>query len=332
MKFTKMLGTAAAVAVVVGSISAASAADTVTLRFANVTNQPSIDAAEVLMDVAKKESNGRLIIKHFPNNMLGDDRTVTESMILGDIDMVQTQPSVLASMIPDLYVWDAPFLFDKIEDAWRCLDGEIGKKINSQVERKGLVALAALENGYRNYTNSKVPVRVPNDVKGQKLRVMETDLQIAMWKNWGANPTPMAFTEVISALQQGTIDAQENPLSIIDSNKLYEVQHYISLTGHLFSPHILYINKEKYESFDPEIKAAFDKAVAAYQTAQRARANELNALSVGKFKQAGCEVIEVTDAERAEWRKVAVDGGVYDMVRKKMEHPEYLDKILNKEY
>lgn len=331
MKAKHVLGIAVATAAFAAASLPAQAAD-VTLRFANVTNQPSIDAAQVLLDVAKNESKGRLEIKHFPNNMLGDDRTVTESMMLGDIALVQTQPSVLASMLPDLYVWDAPFLFDKIEDAWQCLDGELGHAINEQVEKKGLKYLAAVENGYRHYTNNKVAVRVPADVKGQKLRVMETDLQIAMWKNWGANPTPMAFTEVISALQQGTIDAQENPLSIIDSNKLYEVQHYISLTGHLFSPHILYINKSIYDSFDPEIKKAFDDAVAAYQDAQRKRATELNNLSVEKFKKAGCEVIEPTPEERAQWRQTAIDGGVYDMVKQKMEHPEYLDKILNHEY
>ena len=331
MKAKHILGTAVALAISATTINTASAAD-VTLRFANVTNQPSIDAAQVFLDVAAKESNGRLEIKHFPNNMLGDDRTVTESMLMGDLALVQTQPSVLASMVPDLYVWDAPFLFDKIEDAWKCLDGELGHAINDQVESKGLKYLAALENGYRHYTNNKVAVRVPADVKGQKLRVMETDLQIAMWKNWGANPTPMAFTEVISALQQGTIDAQENPLSIIDSNKLYEVQHYISLTGHLFSPHILYMNKEIYDGLVKDIQVALDKAVAAYQEAQRKRATELNALSVKKFAEAGCEVIELTDAERAQWRQSAIEGKIYDMVRAKMEHPEYLDKILNKEY
>ena len=331
MKAKHLLGTALAVAITAATMSTASAAD-VTLRFSNVTNKPSVDAGQVLCDVAAKESNGRLEIKHFPNNMLGDDRTVTESMLMGDIALVQTQPSVLASMVPDLYVWDAPFLFDKIEDAWQCLDGPLGHAVNDQVESKGLKYLAALENGYRHYTNNKVAVRVPADVKGQKLRVMETDLQIAMWKNWGANPTPMAFTEVISALQQGTIDAQENPLSIIDSNKLYEVQHYISLTGHLFSPHCLYINKEIYDGLDADIRTALDKAVAAYQTAQRARAVELNALSVDKFKKAGCEVIELTAEERNQWRQAAIDGKVYDMVRAKMEHPEYLDKILKHEY
>ena len=323
-----MVGVAAAVM----TATSAMAADTVTLRFANVTNQPSKDAAQVFMDVASKESGGRLVIKHFPDNMLGDDRVVTESTILGDIDMVQTMPSVLASMIPDLYVWDAPFLFNTMDEAWKCMDSELGLSINTQSEKKGLKYLAALENGFRHYTNNKVPVKVPADVKGQKLRVMETEIQIALWRTYGANPTPMAFTEVISALQQGTIDAQENPLSIIDSNKLYEVQHYISLTGHVFSPHCLYINQARFDSLEPDLQQALLKAAAAYQTAQRARATELNALSVQKFRDAGCEVIEVTDAEKDQWRQMAIDGKVYDLVREKMEHPELLDKVLNKEF
>ena len=310
MKKIKMLGVMVGVAAAVMTATSAMAADTVTLRFANVTNQPSKDAAQVFID----------------------DRVVTESTILGDIDMVQTMPSVLASMIPDLYVWDAPFLFNTMDEAWKCMDSELGLSINTQSEKKGLKYLAALENGFRHYTNNKVPVKVPADVKGQKLRVMETEIQIALWRTYGANPTPMAFTEVISALQQGTIDAQENPLSIIDSNKLYEVQHYISLTGHVFSPHCLYINQARFDSLEPDLQQALLKAAAAYQTAQRARATELNALSVQKFKDAGCEVIEVTDAEKDQWRQMAIDGKVYDLVREKMEHPELLDKILNKEY
>ena len=332
MKKIKMLGVMVGVAAAVMTATSAMAADTVTLRFANVTNQPSKDAAQVFMDVASKESGGRLVIKHFPDNMLGDDRVVTESTILGDIDMVQTMPSVLASMIPDLYVWDAPFLFNTMDEAWKCMDSELGLSINTQSEKKGLKYLAALENGFRHYTNNKVPVKVPADVKGQKLRVMETEIQIALWRTYGANPTPMAFTEVISALQQGTIDAQENPLSIIDSNKLYEVQHYISLTGHVFSPHCLYINQARFDSLEPDLQQALLKAAAAYQTAQRARATELNALSVQKFKDAGCEVIEVTDAEKDQWRQMAIDGKVYDLVREKMEHPELLDKVLKKEF
>ena len=331
MKTSKLLLSAVVACAFATSSMVANAAD-LTLRFANVSTKSSIDAATVLMDVADKESNGRLKIEHFPNNVLGDDRLVLESTMMGDVGMCQIATSELAPLVADMNIYDAPFLFNTPADAWKFVDSEQGKKIAAQLEERGLKLLAMLELGFRNYTNNAHPVRVPADVKGQKMRVLNSDVHIAMWKAWGANPTPMAFAELLPALQQGTVDAQENPLAIIDANKLYEVQHYISLTGHLFSPHCLYINKEIYDGLDPELRTALDKAVAAYQTAQRARAVELNALSVGKFEKAGCEVIEITDEERAQWRQMAIDGKVYDMVRSKMEHPEYLDKILNKEY
>lgn len=308
------------------------AADTVTLKFANVTNQATKDAAQVFVDTAAKESNGRLVIKHYPDNMLGDDRVATESTILGDIDICTTMPSTLATMIPDFYLWDAPFMFDNIDEAWKFCDSEVYKQITDQCQSKGLLFLGSVENGFRHYTNNKVPVKVPADVKGQKLRVLESEVQIAMWKAWGANPTPMAFAEVLPALQQGTIDAQENPLSIIDSNRLYEVQKYVSLTGHVFSPHIVVMNQEKFESLDPELQTALLKAFKAFETYQRKHATELNDLSVEKFEKAGTTVVEPSAEDKAQWRQIAIDAKVYDLVREKMQNPEVLDKALNKQY
>ena len=312
--------------------TAATAGDTIELRFSNATNQAAKDAALVMIDVAKSESNGVLDIKHFPDNMLGDDRVATESTIMGDIDLVLTQPSVLTSMVSDFYMWDAPFLFSSSEDARACFNSDVAQKINTQVESKGLKYLAMVGNGFRNYTNNKVAVKVPADVKGAKVRVIESEIQMAQWQAWGANPTPMAFAEVLPALQQGTIDAQENPVAIIDANKLYEVQHYISLTGHQYSPQILIMNKDKYESLTPDLKLALEKAVNAFVETQVQRSKELDAKAVDKFKQAGCEVIELSDANRDEWKQMAIDGGVYDLVKDKMEHPEYLDSILVKKY
>ncbi len=306
--------------------------DDVTLRFSNATNVAAKDAAVPMMEVANKDSDGTITIKHFPDNMLGDDRVATESTIMGDIDIVLTQPSVLTAFVPDAYAWEAPFLFNNAEEGIKCFNSELASKINNQVEKKGLKVLAMVGNGFRNYTNNKVAVKVPNDVKGQKVRVMETDIQMAMWQAWGANPTPMAFAELLPALQQGTVDAQENPVAIIDANKLYEVQHYISLTGHLYSPQILLMNKAKYDSLSEKQQKAIDNAVAAFVKKQRERSIELDNLSIDKFKQAGCEVIELTDADRKLWQQDAIDGGVYDLIKSKMEHPEYLDQIINKQY
>ncbi|MDD7021884.1 MAG: DctP family TRAP transporter solute-binding subunit [Aeromonadales bacterium] len=328
MKNKGILAMAAAVIMAVAS-SQALASDTITTRFSNATNQAAKDAAVAMIDTVTKESGGKLKIEHFPDNMLGDDRVATESTIMGDIGLVLTQPSVMTTMVHDAYAWDAPFLFNDEEQAEKCLNSPLASKINDQIEKKNLKVLAFLGNGFRNFTNNKVPVRVPADVKGMKVRVIESDIMMAQWKAWGANPTPMAFAEVLPALQQGTIDAQENPLPIIDSNKLYEVQHYISLTGHQYSEQILLMNKELFDSLDDQCKKALLDGVEVFKKVHRETTAKLNADSIAKFKKAGCEVVDVTPEQREQWRKMAIDKGVYDVVRKKMDHPEYLDEILN---
>ena len=328
MKNKGILAMAAAVIMAAAS-SQALASDTITTRFSNATNQAAKDAAVAMIDTVTKESGGKLKIEHFPDNMLGDDRVATESTIMGDIGLVLTQPSVMTTMVHDAYAWDAPFLFNDEEQAEKCLNSPLASKINDQIEKKNLKVLAFLGNGFRNFTNNKVPVRVPADVKGMKVRVIESDIMMAQWKAWGANPTPMAFAEVLPALQQGTIDAQENPLPIIDSNKLYEVQHYISLTGHQYSEQILLMNKELFDSLDDQCKKALLDGVEVFKKVHRETTAKLNADSIAKFKKAGCEVIDVTPEQREQWRKMAIDKGVYDVVRKKMDHPEYLDEILN---
>ncbi len=318
----------AAAAIMAAASSQALASDTITTRFSNATNQAAKDAAVAMIDTVTKESGGKLKIEHFPDNMLGDDRVATESTIMGDIGLVLTQPSVMTTMVHDAYAWDAPFLFNDEAQAEKFLNSPLASKINDQIEKKNLKVLAFLGNGFRNFTNNKVAVRVPADVKGMKVRVIESDIMMAQWKAWGANPTPMAFAEVLPALQQGTIDAQENPLPIIDSNKLYEVQHYISLTGHQYSEQILLMNKELFDSLDDQCKKALLDGVEVFKKVHRETTAKLNADSIAKFKKAGCEVIDVTPEQREQWRKMAVDKGVYDVVRKKMDHPEYLDEIL----
>ena len=331
MKVKTMLGAALAAALM-ASAGMSQADDTITMRFANATNQAAKDAAVAMIDVVQKESGGTIQIKHFPDNMLGDDRVAIESTIMGDIDIVLAQPSTLTSFIPDVYLWDAPFLFATAEDAIRCFNSDIGKTINGKVESRNLHYFTMLGNGFRHYTNNKVAVKVPADVAGAKVRVQESEIQMAQWKAWGANPTPMAFAEVLPALQQGTIDAQENPLAIIDANKLYEVQHYISLTGHQYSPQILLMNKARWESLSDAQKKAMNDGVETFIKVQRERSIELDALSKKKFKDAGCEIITLTDAERQQWIDKAKEGGVYDLVKSMMDTPEYVDRVLNKDY
>ncbi len=253
-------------------------------------------------------------------------------MILGEIDMVNAPPSPIANMMKDLYMYDAPFIFDTPDDAFKWADSKEGQKLNSCVNKKGLKLLGVWQNGFRNFTNNKVAVKVPDQIKNMKVRTMENDIQLSMWKGWGSNPTPMAFTEVLSALQQGTIDAQENPLALIDSNHFYEVQKYISLTGHVYSPHLVMINQEKFDSLSKEHQAALLDAMQEATKFQRRRAVEIDETLEKKFTDNGNVIVELSKEDKEQWREKAISGGVYDLVKSKMEHPELLDACLKREY
>ncbi len=330
MRNLKKAFIAASIACAISSF--ATQAEELVLRFANVSTQSSVEAAQVFVDVAAKESNGRLKIEHFPNNMLGDDRVVLESTLMGDIGMCQIATSELATLVPDMNIYDAPFIFENPEAAWRFVDGKYGKQIADELEDRNLKLLAVADLGFRNYTNNKLPVRVPADVKGQKMRVLNSDVHIAMWKAWGANPTPMAWGEVIPGLQQGTIDSQEHPNVGMLSNRLYEVQHYISFTKHLFTVQPLVMNKETFDNMDAEMQNAILKAAAAYQDAQRKLNTKIDASAEAVYKEYGCEVVHLTDAERDQWINTAKEKGVYDLVKSLMTNPEIVDAVLKGEF
>lgn len=310
----------------------AQASDKVVLQFANVANQSGKEAGSLLKKLVVEKTNGTLDINLYNDNSYGDDRVATESVILGEIDMVNTPPTPIAGMIPNLFLYDAPFLFDSSEEAFRWFDSETGQKINKQVASKGLKLLGVWQNGFRMYTNDKVKVVLPKDIKKQKLRTMENPIQLAMWKTWGANPTPMAFTEVLAALQQGTIDAQENPLALIDSNHFYEIQKYITLTGHVYGPHFVMINQAKFDALSKEHQTALLEAMEEATKLQRARAVEIDNQLVEKFKKTGNVVIDLTPEDKKVWRDMAIEGGVYDLVKEKMDNPEILDLVLSKKY
>jgi tripartite ATP-independent transporter DctP family solute receptor len=280
--------------------------------------------------LVEKDTNGSLIIELYPDNQLGDDRTVVESTIFGDIDIVVSSTSPLANIIGDFYVFDAPFLFLSTEGAYKRLDSEIGEKILAQMEGKGLKGLGLWENGFRNFTNNKVAAHVPNDIKSMKIRVMQNDIQMAAWSAIGVNPTPIAFTELFTALQQRTVDGQENPLGIIDGNKFQEVQKYLSLTQHVYTPYIFCMNAAKFKSLSKEHQDVILKAAKASIKFQRDRSQALEKLIIEKVQKEGMTVVTLTSEEKAAWQKKIVDAKVHDLVKTKMAHPEYLDAMIEK--
>ncbi len=310
--------------------AAAGAADKqVTLKFSNVTSQSAIDAGVVFKKVAEEASGGSLKINLFDKNQLGDDRVVIEGTLFGDIDIAVSSTSPMANIFPDFFIFDSPYLFLSTDEAWRGLDGPVGVKILKGMEGKGLKGLAFWENGFRNFTNNKAAVKLPPDVKGMKIRTMENEIHLAAWKALGANPTPMAFTELFTALQQGTVDGEENPLGIIDGNKFQEVQKYLTMTQHVYTPYIVCMNLDKYKSLSDAQKAAIDKAAKESTTYQRNRSQELEKEIKVKFAKVGT-VIDLADAEKKAWQDVIVNAKIFDLAKKKMANPAYIDEILKK--
>lgn len=300
----------------------------VRLTFSNVTSQSGKDGGLLFKKVAEEASNGTLAIDLFPDNQLGDDRVVIETTQFGDIDIGVSSTSPIATMYPDFYAFDAPYIFMNPQDAYDKLDGEVGQKILNNMESIGFKGLGFWENGFRDFTNDNVAVKLPSDVKGMKVRVMENQVHIAAWKAWGANPTPMAFTEVFTGLQQGVIDAQENPLGIIDANKFQEVQKYVSLTQHVYTPYFMVMNLDKYNSLTAVQKDAIMKAAKASIDYQRSQSQKYEGEITKKLIAGGTVVTEISDAEKAVWKKVAKDAGVYELVAEKMDHPEFLTEWL----
>ena len=210
-------------------------------------------------EVVEKESKGELTCEIFPNQQMGGDREMIEGVQLGNIMVGFTSSSPLAGFVKEFYVLDVPFMFPDRATAYAVLDGEAGKALEKTLESFNIKSLGYFENGFRNLTAS-CEVKSPDDLKGLKIRVMENKLHMLTWSTLGANPTPLAFAELFTALQQGTVDAQENPYELIYTNKFYEVQKNVMETNHIYTPFLAVMNLEFFEGLSPELQDVVMKA------------------------------------------------------------------------
>ena len=211
-------------------------------------------AVDTFAREVEKRTSGRYKVQNFYSGALGAERESIEAVQLGTLDLTMTSTGPVPNFVPEIAILDIPFLFRDYGHARATLDGPIGQDLLAKFPAKGIVALAWGENGFRQMTNNKRPVNVPDDLKGLKMRTMENPVHIQAYKAFGIIPTPMAFTELFTALQQGTVDGQENPLSVISAAKFDQVQKYMSLTGHVYSPALILMNKGKWDKL-----AAADK-------------------------------------------------------------------------
>jgi tripartite ATP-independent transporter DctP family solute receptor len=227
--------------------------------------------AEQFKKLVEAESKGEIKVNIFPQAQLGGERDLAEGVRMGTIEIASVAAGNLAGFVPELQLFGIPFLFPTAKQVYAVLDGEVGKDIAAIMASKGFVSLAFWEVGFRNMTNNTRPVKTPEDMKGLKIRVQESKIWIQFMNRLGAVATPIPFGELYSALQQKVVDGQENPVATIYSMKFYEVQKYLSLTGHTYEPAHVIANPKWFNGLDPKhqaiiLKAAADAAVYQRQT------------------------------------------------------------------
>ncbi len=271
-----------------------------------------------------KRTNGRYKIQNFYAGALGAERESVEGVQLGTLDLTMTSTGPVPNFVPEVAILDIPFLFRDYGHARAVLDGPIGQDLLRKFDAKGITALAWGENGFRHMTNNKHPVNSPDDLKGLKMRTMENPIHIEAYRQFGILPTPMAFTEVFTALQQGTVDGQENPLSVITAAKLEQVQKYLSLTGHVYSPALILMNKAQFDKLSPADKQAFIDAAREAVKVNRARIDEDERRAVGDLRSKGMAIVDTLDKAKFQ----AALGPVYADFSKRFGQ-ENIDRIRN---
>ncbi len=250
-----------------------------------------------------EKAGGRIKVELYPNAQLGGDRELVESIQMGTIQIAMPATSFLAAFDKRIQVLDLPYLFTTREAAFEALDGELGEKLNSILLDKKLLVLGYVENGFRHVFNVKRPVLSPADLTGLKLRTMENPMHIAFFKKLGANPTPMNYGELYSALQQGTVDGAEAPVTLIRDAKFYEVQKYLSTTGHVFSVTALLGSKVFMDKLPEDLRQIVLDASRAYVMAQRKLMVEKEIENMNFVKENKMEITELT----AEQKKAFVE-------------------------
>ena len=252
----------------------------------------------VMKKLLEGYSNGTMTLEIHGDSSLGGERDMIESVSLGSQDMLVTSTGPVGNFVPDFYSIDLPYFFQSAEEAYKALDSEeVGRYLMDQFYDQGIYAVNFFENGFRNTTNNKREIVHPEDLKGLKLRTMENNIHMATYNNWGVYATPMAMGEVFTAGQQGTIDGQENPHHLINSNKLQEVQPYVSMTQVFYSASPMMVNLDLYNSWTDFERACFDRAADEAHTWERNFCQATLATDRADIEKSA----KVTDVDIAEW-------------------------------
>lgn len=318
---------AAALAAVVLAWSGPAFAETV-LKLGHIQppNHSIGVGAEEFARLVEERTGGEVVVAVHPNGELGGSRQLAEGVRLGTVDLIITGTPFWSRFESMLNVLDLPFMFETREQAHAVADSEVAAELMDRLEKHGVKGLAFYEIGFRNVTNSVRPIRTPDDLKGLKIRVSPNKAHTSAFQLWGANPVAMSFTEVYLALQTGAVDGQENPVGIIATGRLDEVQDHLSLTGHAYSNSILAMNRRKFEGLSDEHRQVVLDAARESAALQR-RLNGENAEGhLEQLKDAGMAVIEEVDPEP--FKAIAKEPVWREFVEENEGGQEYIDRIL----
>jgi len=268
-----------------------------TMRISIVTPKDSHygQAIDHFARVVEEKTDGRYKIQTFYSSALGGEREIVEAVQMGTQELSLTGTSVTSNFVPPAKILDMPYLFRDYAHARGVLDSEIGDRIMEKYSDYGFKALGWAENGFRHMTTSNKAISTPDDLNGLKLRTMETPIHIQAYRDFGVLPTPMSFSELFTALQQGVVDGQENPLSVITTSKLYEVQKHLTLTGHVYTASVFLMNKDLFERLSDSDKEIFVNAAREATQIARDRVDADEAGSVEVLRNAGMQIIEDVD-------------------------------------
>ena len=273
------------------------------LALQNPKGHPLEQGAAKFAELVAAKSGGKIKVNVFPGGTLGGDAANVSALQGGTIEFVLLNSGILASQVKDFEVFDFPFMFASAKEADAIVDGPFGQKLEAKLQDKNIVGLAYFELGFRQLTNSKRAVNTVDDIAGLKLRVIPNAINVDWVKALGANPTPLAFPELYAALEQKAIDGQENPLSVIQANKFFEVQKYLTLTNHQYNPQSLIFSKKVWDSLSPAEKKIIEDAALEAARYQRQVNRDAAAGQLDALKKAGMQVSEFSAAEQAKLRE-----------------------------
>ena len=265
-------------------------------------SSPAGQAVRFFGDEVGKLSDGKMKVKTYGNGALGSDEQMQNALIGGSQELTFVSTAPLAGMVKGFGVFDLPFLFDNEKVADAVLDGPEGQKLLDKLPEQGLIGLLYWENGFRNITNSRHATATMDDIKGIKLRVMQNEVALAVFNGLGANAIPMPFTELFTALETKTVDGQENPLSTIKTSKFYEVQPYLTISNHVYTPFVLLASKRWWDTLTPDEQGVITQAAKTSQAYQRKISREADKESLQFIKDHGVQVSRFSPEEKEKIR------------------------------